>query len=255
MKHYNHVQKKCVQVKLLEESKFNTSDLNCRRQAMAHLWAAFLARLDALASDDESNSIVAKVLFMAKFFQDLPKDRYIFFVEAEEPRPVRRNPFEGNYPYGRTGKTTRDPLCGFFHFKLSRRGKPVARFIKPGKYTPHILSEGGQTSTPYNDTVSKIQSARGRCRHIASYSLDELIDLGWDGAMYSSSQAGHQARGHFVPFIAGYDSDEGDIYESIDIEAGKRAGTIGLSPKEEGLYMLVLDINGGNQLVRIKNQK
>jgi hypothetical protein len=245
---------KTVGGKQMKPGSFSTSDLNCRRQAMAHLWAAFLSRLDASAYDNESNSIVDKVAsFMTKFFQDIPKDRYIFFVEAEEARPLRRNPLEGNYPFGRTGKTTRDPLCGFFHFKYSKRGKPVARAIKPGKFTPYILSEGGQIATPYNETGSKIQPVGGRCRHIASYSLDELIDLGWDGAMYNSSQARHQARGYFVPFIAGYDSDEDDMYEPIDIEAGKRAGTIGLPPEEEGLYMLVLDMNGGNQLVKIKN--
>ena len=98
---------KTVGGKQMKPGSFNTSDLNCRHQAMAHLWAAFLAHLDASASDDESNSIVNKVAsFTAKFFQDVPKDRYVFFVEAEEPRPLRRNPLEGNYPYGRTGKTT-----------------------------------------------------------------------------------------------------------------------------------------------------
>lgn len=247
---------KTVGGKRMKPGSFLTSDLNCRCQAMAHMWAALLSCLDVSASDDLSISIADKAAtFMTRFFRDVPSERYRFVVETEELRTtLRRNPLEGSYPYGRTGKTTRDPLHGFFHLKYSKRGKPVARSIKPGKYTPFKLDSDGDIQTPYTETGSKVipQPSGGKCRHIASYSLDELIDLGWDGAMYVSSQAQHSARGQYVPFIVGYDSDEDDVYEPINIQAGNRAGTIGLPTDEIGMYMTISDMNGSRTLVRLQ---
>ncbi len=91
---------------------------------MSHMWAALLSCLDVSASDDLSISIADKAAtFMTRFFQDVPSERYRFVVEKEELRTtLRRNPLEGSYPYGRTEKTTRDPLHGFFHLKYSKRG-------------------------------------------------------------------------------------------------------------------------------------
>lgn len=149
----------------------------------------------------------------------------------------------------------RDPLQSFIHFKFSKRGKHLTRTIKPGKYTPYVTCQDGEICTPYQEQGSKMKKERnGKYRHIASYSMEELISLGWDGAMYVSLLGRHAAQGHYVPFICGYDSDPDDDYEPIDIQAGKRAGTIGLSSDEIGLYMSVYDPQScGQQLVTIQN--
>jgi hypothetical protein len=246
---------KTVGGKRMKPGTFISSDLNLRHQGMAHMWARFLARMDA-ASDSAPDSMIDKAAtFMVSFFQEIPPERYSFFVEkVEKIITQKRNPLLGVYPFSRTGKTPRDPLQGLFHFKYSKRGKTVARAIKPGKYTPFILSPEGYIETPYRETGSKLrrQPESGKFRHIASYSLDELIDLGWDGAMYVCSQARHAATGQYVPFIVGYDSDEDDEYEPIDVQAGKRAGTIGLPADEIGLYMTIPSMEGGSQLVTLQ---
>ena len=235
---------------------FRASDLNLKCQGIAHLWGLLLSRLDRDASASSILDIDRAAAFMASFFENIPRERYIFFVETEEEQAEsRRSPLEGSYPYGRTGKTARDPLKAFWHFKYSKRGKPDARLIKPGKYTPYLLSEDGDISTPYTEEGSKLRrQPSGKYRHIASYSLDELIALGWDGAMYVSTRARHAANGHYVPFIVGYDSDADDEYEPIDVRAGRRAGTIGLPNNEVGLYMEVPEMSGGVQIVQIQNK-
>lgn len=61
-----------------------------------------------------------------------------------------------------------------------------------------------------------------------------------DEAMYVSTRGRHAAKGHYVPFICGYNSDAEDKYELIDIRHGKHAGTIGLPADEVGQYMPLL---------------
>jgi hypothetical protein len=200
------------------------------------------------------------VAFMISYFQNVAKERYTFFVEKEEEQPqeTRRTPLEGSYPYGRTGKTSRDPFAGFVHFKYSKRGEPVARLIKPGKCTPYHPTPSGDVATPYEEQGSKMKRApSGKYRHIASYTIDELTELGWDGAMYSATKGRHAAIGLYVPFICGYDSDADDDYEPINIQAGKRAGTIGLPPDETGRYMEIPDMRnqGQRQLVQLNKSR
>lgn len=223
---------------------------------MAHVWAGMLSKIDA-DSEPGRNEINKAASFMIDFFQKIPKERYTFFDENEvHPKSAHRHsPLEGSYPFGRTGKTPRDPLPGFCHFKYSKRAEPVVRFIKPGKYTPFHPTADGDVATPYQEKGSKMKKqASGKYRHIASYSLDELIELGWDGAMYTATRGKHAAKGHYVPFIVGYDSDADDEYELVDVPAGKHAGIIGLPAEENGLYMTLPDPRGhGRQLVQIKN--
>lgn len=162
---------------------------------------------------------------------------------------------EGSYPYGRTGKTPQEPVAGFCHFKYGKQGEPVVRLIKPGKYTPYKLSSDGDISTPYEERGSKMKRERSaKYRHIASYSMEELIELGWDGAMYNSVRGRHAVKGCYVPFICGYDSDAEDDYEPINVQAGKLAGTIGLPPGEIGLYMILADLSNPDrgQVVQLK---
>lgn len=242
----------------MKPGDFNTSDLNLKRQALAHLWGTLLSRLDANVTADPLIDKAAS--FMSDFFESISKDRYDFFVETqEEPAGVRRlNPMEGAYPYGRTGKSSRDPLHAFFHFKYSKTRKPVARLIKPGKYTPFHPTDGGDIATPYTEEGSKMRRGpSGKYRHIASYGLDELVALGWDGAKYVATQGKHAAVGQYVPFIPGYDSDDADEYEPIDVQRGKLAGVIGLSQEEAGLYMTVPDpsTDGGSRLVQLNNAR
>jgi hypothetical protein len=73
--------------------------------------------------------------------------------------------------------------------------------------------------------------------------------------MYISTKGrGHGVQGQHVPFVVGYDSDEADEYDRVDVQAGKAAGVIGLSGQEMGLYMTVRSVSSGDrQLVQIKN--
>ena len=183
---------------------------------------------------------------MQDYFGSISPDGYRFFVEPGNENMERRNPLEGSYPYGSTGKTLEDPLVGFLHCKYSKRGKPTVRIVKPGKYSPRLANEA--QSTPYQEKGSLMRrGASGRYRHIASYSMAELIELGWDGAKYNSKTI----SGQWVPFVPGYDSDEDDKYEPIDVQAGKQAGIIGLLPEEGGLYMTIIGGDGNRRLIQL----
>jgi hypothetical protein len=61
----------------------------------------------------------------------------------------------------------------------------------------------------YNGEKKFKRGPPGKYCHIASYSLQELLNLKWDGSLYHSD--------------TGYDSDSDDEYEPIDIELGRRA--------------------------------
>jgi hypothetical protein len=140
---------------------FNSSDLNLKRHAMSHMWGALLSRLDVaphenVGQDDEFDKVAT---FMMGYFKDIPKDRYCFFVEKDEkPKAKRRNPLEGSYPHGRTGRTVRDPLHSFCHFKYGKRGEPVVRLIKP-KNTHHSFQR--QTETSQLPTPKKGADCKG----------------------------------------------------------------------------------------------
>lgn len=221
--------------------------MNLTWQALAIMIGNLLGTLDA--TEGAPAAVVAATTTKA-YFVKVPKERFTFTRESEaNAAPDSSNPLLGAFPPGRTGRTPRDPLAAFFHFKYSKRGVPVVRLIKPGPRTPFILNaslaeqrskdfnRAMHIQTPYKEEGSKLKrQSNGRYRHIASFSQEELRELGWDGAKYCSN-GNHAAKGMWVPFVCGYDSDADDRYDPIDVAAGKRAGTIGLRDDEVGLYM------------------
>ena len=154
---------------------------------------------------------------------------------THQNKETRKGPTNLPFP-----STIRDPLQGFTSFQYNKAGKPIVRMIKPGKLTPFVPDEEGYATPPVHWQENKLAPLpNGKYRHIASYTLNELIDLGWCGAMYVAKRAKHDnITGQYVPFITGYDSDEQDEYEPIDVEAGKRAGIIGRPLDEKGRYMV-----------------
>ncbi|GAX22654.1 hypothetical protein FisN_17Lh147 [Fistulifera solaris] len=217
---------------------FTASDLNFTIQGLAHFWGHLLSALDQDYTDQLSpifdlDKIAA---FTKSFFEKVEKSRYIFFVKEEKITAANnRNPLEGSYPFGRTGKTMGDPLLGYWSYAFSKRGERESRLVIPGRLTPLEVSEEG---LPVYIGAKKLKlGSRGKFRHIASYSLNELLALNWDGSLYVSTRAKHAANGYHVPFIPGYDSDSEDEYEPIDIQRGKQQGTISLSDAQVGLYM------------------
>lgn len=75
-------------------------------------------------------------------------------------------------------------------------------------------------------------------RHVASFTVKELRQLGWDGAMYNS-----QSVGTWVPSRDGYDSDPDDEYETFDRRKAHRSGAMILTrlcimPEKSGLVVL-----------------
>jgi hypothetical protein len=217
---------------------FTASDLNFKIQGLAHFWGHLLSALEQDYTDQLSpifdlDKIAA---FTKSFFDKVEKSRYIFFVEEEKVTAANKhNPLEGSYPFGRTGKTMGDPLLVYWSYGFSKRGGRESRLVIPGRLTPLEVSLEG--SPVYLDEKKLKLGSRGKYRHIASYSLDELLALNWDGSLYVSTRAKHAASGYHVPFIPGYVSDSGDEYEPIDIQRGKQQGTIGLSDAQVGLYM------------------
>lgn len=211
--------------------------------------------LHGLDADGEKGAAlgvgVDAAAYMNEYFGSMDKDHYTFVAEASEAdiSMSALNPLLGSYPPGRTGRTMRDPLPSFVHFKYFKRGTPVFRYIVPGKRTPLVIDaslaeqcrpdfdRAMHVETPYEEAGCKQQrQSNGKYRHIADYSLDELIALGWDGAKYVA-QGNHAAKGLWCPFVCGYDSDSDNEYDTIDVTAGKKTGTVGLTDDEVGLYM------------------
>jgi hypothetical protein len=230
---------------------FTATDLNFKIQGLAHFWGHLLSALDHDYTDQLSpifdlDKIAA---FTKSFFDKVEKSRYIFFAEEEKITAAnKRNPLEGSYPFGRTGKTMGDPLLGYWSYGFSKRGERESRLVIPGRLTPLEVSEEG---LPVYIGAKKLQlGSRGKYRHIASYSLEELLALNWDGSLYVSTRAKHAANGYHVPFIPGYDSDSEDEYEPIDIQNGKQQGTIGISDAQVGLYM-EFPFDDGTKLVQL----
>lgn len=119
---------------------FTASDLNFKLQGLSHFWGHLLSALDRDYTDQLSpvfdlDQIAA---FTKSFFDKVEKSRYIFFVEEKTltTESKKRNPLEGSYPFGRTGKSPRDPLQGYWSYSFSKRGTRVARLIVPGRLTP-----------------------------------------------------------------------------------------------------------------------
>jgi len=142
-------------------------------------------------------------------------------------------------------------------FKYFKNGKNKVRIILPGKLTPYVNSsidgDPNATEYPYQKGLStrgnqQVRLLNGKYRHIASYSLEELRKMGWDGAMYN----GGTYDGVWVPFIDGYDSDPDHEYEPFDIAIAKRSGTAGT----KNITGLCMSIPGHPrpQIVRISHK-
>jgi hypothetical protein len=222
---------------------FAASDASYERTGLVPILSSLLGELDFSAGpySEEAENVAS---FMKSYFSQERRRACEFMIEPsfaaaiqEEAAPV--NPLLGNYAHGRTGRTPRDPLRGFAVLKLEKGGKPKARLIKPGKKTPYVTVDH-ETVSPYDygeaEQFKLPMKPNGRYRHIASYSLEELIDMGWDGAKYNSS-----TQGAWVPYVPGYDSDPDDEYERVNIAHGKRQGLIGLTEEDIGLCM---DVSG-----------
>jgi hypothetical protein len=144
-------------------------------------------------------------------------------------------------------------------FKREKSGKPKARLIKPGKLTPFvnksIINDPNETEFPYEQLSNQQVEVRmlprrlptnGKYRHIATYSLEELCKMGWDGATYQ----GNTFEGEWVPFVSGYDSDPEHEYEDFDIAVAKREGIVGQN--DEGKYMVTPGMGGKSSIVQLK---
>ena len=174
--------------------------------------------------------------------------KFIPGTSVERSAPEKPNPLDPSlsYPQGRTGRSKKEPLAGIIHFKHNKDGTAATRLLKPGKLTPYIMNaspaqqraRGFQRSeyveTPYREEGNKqVKLPNGKYRHIASFSLQELCKLGWDGALYSSESQ----RGAWVPFVCGYDSDPEHEYEPVNLRRTAAGGTVGLPANEAGIYV------------------
>lgn len=85
------------------------------------------------------------------------------------------------------------------------------------------LSGANYFATPYTEVGSKEQRlSNGTCRHIADYMY--ALD-GWDGSKYLLNGS-HAAERVWRPFICGYDSDEENQLDQINMATGKSARMI-----------------------------
>ncbi|CAN0148219.1 unnamed protein product, partial [Heterosigma akashiwo] len=143
------------------------------------------------------------------------------------------------YPRERNGESPYTPLQSFWLFKKEKSGNHKARLVKPGKLTPYINRSSDknpeETEYPYRHKHNQqVRLDNGKYRHIASFTLEELRKMQWDGAMYQSKSY----PGLWVPYVSGYDSDPAHVYEDFDVTAAKREGTVG-SSGAVGKYMIV----------------
>ncbi len=81
-----------------------------------------------------------------------------------------------------------DPLAAFWYCRHSESGERVSRLIKPGKQTPYDAD--GDLHVETGRQLER--QPNGRYRHVASYSIQELVAMGWDGAMYVSTNVAQQ---------------------------------------------------------------
>ena len=126
---------------------------------------------------------------------------------------------------------------GLLLLSVLQNGNRKVRLIKPGKLTPLVEGHPEEPTTPnappYRGNL-QVPLPSGQYRHIASFSLAELLKLGWDGAMYINYET---LSGKWAPFVCGYDSDPDNEYEPVDVRQSERAGLVGLPPNEVGIYM------------------
>ena len=136
------------------------------------------------------------------------------------------------------------PFHAMLLCKYTKRNEAKVRLILPGKNSP--VTEVG--SYPYEQKPPQlVPLPSGKYRHIASFSLKELRQLGWDGAIYNS-----QTLGTWVPFIDGYDSNENDEYKLFNKREARSAGIIGLPIDMIGKLAMTLGVNGETRYMQLK---
>jgi hypothetical protein len=136
------------------------------------------------------------------------------------------------YPHERNG-TPDAPFQAFCMYKYTKTNEARVRLVKPGKLTP--IGELGECPYEYANPPQLVPLSNGKYRHVGSFSLKELRQIGWDGAMYNSTSVGT-----WVPLVDGYESDDSDRYEAFDQRKARRERIIGLPVEDIGKYMLVL---------------
>jgi hypothetical protein len=132
------------------------------------------------------------------------------------------------------------PLLVDLLFKHRRNGTRKVRLIRLGKlaaYNP--ISDAIVPEEP--EHCKLVPLPNGKYRHIATFSLKELRQIGWDGSMYLADDAHHAARGFWVPYVSGYDSDPDMDFEPFDMQEMRRKGTVGVREDEVGKFVYVPD--------------
>jgi hypothetical protein len=175
-------------------------------------------------------------------------DRYIRGTRVPKSTPEGANPLDMDihYPHESNG-TPNAPFQAFSMYKYTKTKEAKVRIVKPGKLTPI----GHLGDCPYDHAKSPqlVPLSIGKYRHIGSFSLKELRQIGWDGAMYNSVSVGT-----WVPLVDGYESDNSDRYEPFDQRKARRERIIGLPVEDIEKYMLIHDIDesGEPSLVQLR---
>ena len=252
------------------QGKFDVSDANLEYQAYSQIISMeILHKIDKNPNCEIGRRCAE---FMRKYFTTVDKKTYSFFIDDSEEKISHDSPSACNLdddslnPYIRGTKVlkttpeVRDPididvdypkecdghLVSSMVLKFTKSNASRARMVKHGKLTPPSFSGVHASEKP----PQLVCLENGKYRHIASFSLKELRQLGWDGAMYRSD-----TLENWVPYIEGYDSDDEDEYESFDRRKARKERTLGLPMEEAGKIMSVPnlgDLDGGVRYVQLK---
>lgn len=231
---------------------FEVSDVNLEYQAYSFIYSKILNELDK-----DPNCAIGKTCaeFMKTYFTtSINKNDYSFLIDNQNENShldhcgIHDND-DGNMRGTTLSKTTllgpnpidvalryprhsdgsiENPIKSAFLCKYSKSHEVKARIIIPGK----LSKCQGEVDPPRSPQLIPLSS--GKFRHIASFSLKELRQLGWDGSLYHSKSVGT-----WVPYINGYDSDDNDSYEPFDRKEARHNGIIGLPIDLIKKYMMV----------------
>lgn len=194
-------------------------------------------------------------------------DPYIRGTTIFKSAPLGPNPLDPSLQYRteRGDGTRENPFQGYLVIDVvnNKDGEqePAFRFVKPGKLTKEKqiltfrmvdsgerklchLSPLSDSPPPKNKNYNKKKEKY--YRHIGSFTLRELRQIGWDGAMYQSDYVGT-----WVPYVDGYDSEEDFEFEDFDQRQQRRNGIIGLPQTDVGKFMLLPDLDGDQSLVQL----
>jgi len=196
-------------------------------------------------------------------------DPYIRGTTVFKSAPLGPNPLDPSLQYRteRGDGTRENPFQGYLVIDVvnNKDGEqePAFRFVKPGKLTKekqiltfrmvdsgerklcHLTPLSDSSPSPKNNNKKKKKKEK-YYRHIGSFSLRELRQIGWDGAMYQSDYVGT-----WVPYVDGYDSEEDFEFEDFDQRQQRRNGIIGLPQSDVGKFMLLPDLDGDQSLVQL----